>query len=140
MANHATANKHQKLKTSNKSEIAVLKIELEANIKGYSVSLPKDHSSRYDLILDDGKRLYRVQSKYLNRLSGRKKNCLELLIEDKSRHRKCYTNKEIDLLLIYIAKLDCVLGLYPTEFHNKKTLWFNLNNPKAPTYYKKFIW
>ena len=55
------------MNSANKSEIAVLKLELRANQKGYFVSLPKNQSSRYDLIIDDGKKLYRTQVKYLNR-------------------------------------------------------------------------
>lgn len=124
------------LKSSNKSEIAVLKVELQANNKGYHVSLPKNQASRYDLIIDDGEKLYRTQIKYVNRFKHGKKTCIELLIDKDN----LYTNTQIDLLLIYCPAVDSVLCFPPELFHNKKTIWINLVNPDAPTFYKKFLW
>lgn len=127
------------LDSSNKSEIAVLKVELAANLKGYHVCLPKNQASRYDLVIDDGYKLWRCQVKFLNRRAG--KNCLELKIEDKRyKNKKCYTDKEIDILLVYIPKLEQILCFHPKDFHNKRTIRVNLNNPKAPSFYKKFLW
>lgn len=127
------------ISTANKSEIAVLNVELEANKKGYSVSLPKNQAARYDLIIDDGIKLYKVQVKYLNRAAG--KNCVELKLEDKRyKNRKCYTSFEIDLMLVYIERIDKILAFGPKLFENKKTIRVNLVNPAAPTYYQKFLW
>jgi len=37
---------------------------------GYDVSSPLTESASYDLVVDDGKKLYRVQAKYSNSVSG----------------------------------------------------------------------
>lgn len=129
------------LKSSNKSEIAVLKVELRANEKGYHVSLPRNQSSAYDLIIDSNKQLLRAQIKYLNRQTTNKQG-LELLINNqpKNKKRKFYTKDEIDILLCFCPKINQILCFYPKDFHNKKTIWINLINKTAPTYYKKFLW
>jgi len=121
-----------------KGEMAQLLIEVECAKRNIIVSRPSV-AVRYDLILEFKNKLCRTQIKFLNRKHGN--NGLELRIEDKRhKNRKCYTNKEIDLLLIYVPKTNSILCLKSKDFHNKKTLHFNLTNPKSPRYYKKFLW
>lgn len=57
------------METSNwKGQLAVSKAQVRAIELGYYVSVPlMDY--RYDLVLDDGKKLWRVQVKYANRIS-----------------------------------------------------------------------
>jgi len=125
--------------TSNKGEIAVLSVELEANKRGCIISHPSNQHSRYDLIIDDGKRLLRTQVKYLNR-KGNRKNCLELIISGGTKKIKRYTSKEIDLLLIYVPQKNCILCLRPTQFNNKNTFFFHMENKNTPSYYENFLW
>jgi len=128
----------QTLDTMSKGEEAQLRIELFCAQKNIIVLKPT-LQLRFDLVLYINNKFYRSQVKFLNRLSG--KDHLELRIEDKRyKNKKCYTNKEIDLLLIYVPKIDSILCLKGKDFHNKKTLYFNLTNPKSPRYYKKFLW
>src|ERR1041384_5838146 len=122
------------LSNSNKSEIAVLKVELEANKKGYSVSLPRNGSSRYDLIVDSGTKLYRCQIKYLNRLANKGRS-LELVLSSPTNKIKPYSKEDVDLLLIYLPSKDCILCIKPERFHNRNTFIFNMINKSAPTYF-----
>lgn len=121
-----------------RGEIAQLQVELECSRRNLIVSRP-NLQVRYDLLIDDGEKISKVQIKYLNRKAGA--NCLELKIEDKRyKNKKVYTSDQIDLLLIYVPKIDKILCLKKEDFHNKKTIRINLNNPKAPTYFEKYLW
>lgn len=134
-----------KLSSANKSEVAVLHVELVANQKGYHVSLPRNQAARYDLIIDDNKRLYRAQVKYLNRYATNQRNkkqktSLELLLYNESSGGKAYSSQEIDLLLVYCPVVDKVLMFTPKHFHNKRTLYINIKTPTARSFYQNFIW
>lgn len=121
-----------------KGEMAQLLIEVECAKRNIIVSRPSV-AVRYDLLLDINNKIYRTQIKYLNRKAGN--NCLELKIEDKRyKNKKVYTDKEIDLMLIYCPRIDKILCLEQRDFHNKKTIRINLTNPKAPSYYQKYLW
>lgn len=102
-----------------KGEIARLKVELKAIEKGWIVSKPSE-LNRYDLILDDGKKLWRVQVKYsdceidgLIRTSFTK-NSFNTKEIKKSRK---YSKYEIDVIIIYSPKLDKLFWI--TDFDNK---------------------
>ena len=124
--------------TSSRGQIAVLKICLECARRNIVVCFPSVEGTRFDCIIDIDGKLLKTQIKYLNRLAG--KNCLELRIEDKRYNKKCYTEDEIDIILVYVPKIDTILCFHPNDFHNKKTIRINLNNEQAPTFYKKFLW
>lgn len=49
------------LSTAQKAEIAMAKVRMRAAERGIPVSVPTTDSVRYDLVIDDGGRLYRVQ-------------------------------------------------------------------------------
>ncbi len=132
------------LNSSNKSEIAVLKVELRANEKGYHVCLPKNQASRYDLVIDDGQKLYRTQVKYLNSFDSRgmgekSENTLRLKFTG-TQAGKAYDKKDIDLFLIYIPSKDQIVSIPLEKFHNKNSISININTPSAVCYYKNFIW
>jgi PD-(D/E)XK nuclease superfamily protein len=124
------------LKSASKAEIAKARCILRAYEKNFVVSLPTSDASRYDMIVQDGKKLIRVQIKYLNRLN----NYLEIKLHQPSQGRNAYTKEEIDLLLIYIPKKDVVLAYGPEIFHNRKRIFVSLNNSKSLYFYKKYIW
>lgn len=128
------------LLTKNKGQMAMLKVQFEAQQRGYAISIPTTEE-RYDCIIDTGTYLYRTQVKYLDRVGSGRPNCVEWAGGGKADNRmKPYQSTEIDLLLLYIPKVDSIVYISPKQFHNKKTFWFNLKNPQAPTFYKKFLW
>jgi hypothetical protein len=111
-------------------EVAIAKVVLRAYEKGIVVSKPL-LECRYDLILDDGKTLYRTQVKYAN--GGHHKNShgsISVGLKKCQGHGRrtipCYTAREIDLLLVYIAKIDRVLAFGPEIFEGRGAIQIRL--------------
>lgn len=127
-----------KLLSRSKAQIAVLKCQLIAAYKNYTSSAPLTDSMNYDLLIDTNNDILRAQVKFCNRYHG--KNNLELRLDNKSSNRAFYTKENIDILLVYIPKLDIVLAYGPEDFHKKSRIQINLNNPDSSKYYKKYIW
>jgi hypothetical protein len=104
-------------------QIALLKVEIRAMAKGLTVSKPTVEC-RYDLILDDGSRLYRAQVKYADgKPTSSSQGAVSVgLRKWRDRGRAvlpCYTADEIDLLLVYVPKIDKVLCFGPEVFDGR---------------------
>src|SRR5436190_717249 len=90
--------------TNRLGEFAVAKVLLRAIEKDVGVSKPVIEC-RYDLVLDDGLKLYRTQVKYAGGASP--KQCQGVVPVGLRKWRNgraaipCYTTAEIDLLLVY---------------------------------------
>lgn len=110
---------------SEKAEVANLKVMLRAIEKGASVSKPIVEGTRYDLIVDHLGKLYRAQVKYT--ASHQKNGVVAVRLHSgsygKTRFR-CYTAREIDVVLAYVPKLDAVLWIEPECFEGKTGLNF----------------
>jgi hypothetical protein len=126
------------LNTSFKGEIAQLKVMLRATEKNYMVSRPNT-DCHYDLVIDTGK-LTRVQIKYCNRKSHGRESQLELRLDNTESNRKYYDRKDIDIILVYVPKIEKILMFESKRFHRKKTIHINLANKNSKHYYEKFIW
>ncbi len=127
-----------KLSTRNRGQIAQLQVELRANYKGFSTSKPQTELD-YDLIIDTGKDLLKAQIKYCNRFNGNPDR-LELKLYNEQSNRPYYSDSNIDILLVYIPKINQVLAYNSKMFNKKKTLAINLLNKNSKFYYEKFIW
>lgn len=135
---------NKKIDTRTKGQIAQLIVELEATKRNYIVSLPTT-AVRYDAILDDGKKAYKAQIKYLTRKKGGRPNARSLCLYSRRRaynisKHKTYSRDEIDLLLVYLPEINEILCFTPKYFHGKRVIEINLVNPTTPSYYKNFIW
>lgn len=109
-----------------KGQYAVLMVEKRALEKGFLVSHPISSQCRYDLIIDDGNTLFRVQVKYGNvktKESGASKVCLR-------KNNKPYLTSEIDALAIYLPILDKICWVTGNDFHGKKALQIRLEPSK----------
>ena len=96
--------------THQKGEIAQLRVQLRAAEKGVILSKPLI-DSRYDFILDDGKKLERVQVKYANGRWPNSQGSIRINLkswEGRKLHRR-YGSDEVDALLVYIPQIDEVL-------------------------------
>lgn len=100
-----------------KGEIANLAVQKMATEKGWIVSKPTTEA-RYDLILDDGHDLHKVQIKYcdnkrkavyLTKYNGR---------HNYSKDRKKYTREEVDVIIVY-SPCDGLIWLKDDLFDNK---------------------
>ena len=108
------------MKSNDKGEIAQLKTELRALEKGYVVSRPLS-TARYDLIVDDGLRLFRVQVKYGDGKAPHTDNSVRVSLNytTRSKQEKTYTVDEVDAFAIYVPRLNEVLWFSSQELVGK---------------------
>jgi hypothetical protein len=119
--------------THQKGEIAQLKAQLRATEKGYIVSRPTVES-RYDLLVDDGQTIKKVQIKYADNYATDGSVILDLRKETRNNgKKKLYNASEIDLLLVYVPKIDKVVSLGPELFADKKSITLRFAPPKKQT-------
>lgn len=118
--------------TSNtKGDIAELKAQLRATELGYTISIP-NHHCRYDLVLDDGHKLWRVQVKYANGKPSNSDGSVVVKLEynDRTKHSYTYNALEIDALVVYLPKIDKLCWFPPNVYVGKKRLSIRVDKPK----------
>ncbi len=115
-----------RLRTNFLGEIACAKVELRALEKGFTV-FRSIVECRYDRIIDDGRKLWRTQIKYANqRCPSHVTGAFELgLRKWRGNGRKTlpsYTTDEIDLLLVFVPRIDQILWFGPEVFAGRSRL------------------
>ena len=128
--------------TSNwKGQLAVSKVETHAMELGLVPNRPL-LDCRYDVIIDDGKKLWRVQVKYANRTSLHATGSVIVNLAYETRGRRhvyTYQEAEVDALIVYIPKVDKLCWFPCSAFVGKKALSIRLdpprNNQKTKIYY-----
>jgi hypothetical protein len=117
---------YDRLATNLLGEYAIAKVLLRAIEKSVTVLRPVIEC-RYDLVLDDGLKLYRAQVKYAGRSPP--KHCRGVVPLGLRKWRNggrsvtlFYSATEIDLLLVYVRKIDKVLWLGPEVFDGRQNL------------------
>lgn len=131
-----------------KGAIAFSKAEIRALSKGYIVSKPSTDCCRYDMIIDDGVNLIKVQVKYAGgKASGSAGNTVANLRKEYKNGKKKdgYTKEEVDAIVVYIPQIDEVC-YFPIEMvEGKTTLTIRYekaknNRVKNVINAKDFIW
>src|SRR5260221_1887316 len=130
----------KKLSTSSRGIIAQLQVELRAHNKGYFTSKPQSDLLPYDLIIDTGNTLLKAQIKFCNRLSCGNKHRLELKLYNEQSNRPFYSKADIDVILVFVPKINNILIYNSKDFNRKKTISINLSNKNSQYYYEKYIW
>jgi hypothetical protein len=100
--------------------------------KGILVSKPVIEA-RYDLLLDCHGTFYRAQVKYADGTASKSANAVPLNLQKQCRGNgktKVYTRDEVDVILVYVPKIDKVLWIGPEIFHGKSTIQIRLSPPK----------
>lgn len=120
--------------TQQKGQYAQLKVELRAAELGYIVSKPTV-DARYDLVLDDGNQLHKVQIKYSNSKSPHGDDgvvVVELLrwAGDKRSEKRCYHSNEIDVVIAYLPIVDKLCWIPSDVFDGRPNLYLRLVPPK----------
>lgn len=112
-----------KITSNTKGQLAVSKAELRALELGCLPSRPL-FDSRYDMIIDTGKKLERIQVKYANGRSTNTSGSVVVKLEYIDRQKKTYTyqNDEVDALIVYIPRIDKLCYLPKKIFVGKKKL------------------
>jgi hypothetical protein len=114
-----------------KGQVASLKVQLRANELGYIISIPTVES-RYDLLIDDGSKIHRVQVKYCDRRRKDNNGSVQLDLRKQCRgwgKRKPYTRDEIDVIVAYIAYVDKCYWLPAEKFDGVKSITLRLDAP-----------
>lgn len=88
-------------------EIAEMEFALKAVKRNLCVLRPTSHFSKYDLLVDNGKRFIRIQVKSTSCESG-SKNCegYSVSVSHGNSKKVKYTKEEIDFYAIYIMPKD----------------------------------
>lgn len=127
-----------------KGYIAEQKVKLHAIEIGWNAAKP-EMEARYDLILDDQSRLYRVQVKFVDTWMG---NALHIDLRKECRNngiKKRYTQKEIDAVAVYCPRMDELLWIPAVIVDGKTTLNLRIHETKngqkrGVRYVRDFIW
>ena len=109
------------MSTAQKGEIAMLRALQRSVEKGWLASRPT-RDCRYDLVLDDGERLYRVQVKYAGRRAVHCQGAVSLDFTKGGKRERTYLDREIDAVLVYVAPADTVVWLKPEHFHGRRAI------------------
>ncbi len=143
-----------RLATNRLGEIAIAKVALRALEKGVTLFKPIVEC-RCDLVLDDGLKLYRTQVKYAGGSSPKQCQGVVPVRLRKWRIRKWrnggraiipyYTAAEIDLLLVYVRKIDRILWFGPEVFDGRPVLFIRIeptrnNQAKGCLMAADYIW
>lgn len=131
------------MESHRKGELAQLKVETIALQKGYIVSRPAS-VARYDLVIDDGDRLIRVQVKYGDGRSSNTDNAVVVSLNytDRKGTDNAYDSTDVDALAVYLPKLDKVLWFTPEQFCGKMKLQIRIAGGRRATgmWYEDYVW
>ena len=117
----AAQSQESNYSTAQKGELALLRVLQRALQKGWITCKPT-RDCRYDLVLDDGERLHRVQVKYAGR---RASNCVGAVSLDFTKggsRDRTYLDHEIDAVIAYVAPADRLVWLRREHFHGRRTI------------------
>lgn len=118
-----------------KGEVAQLRAELRAVEKGWIFSRTEAHA-RYDLVLDDGKRLYRVQVKYCDHESSHSTGSVSVGLTKLTGYNKrgsvarTYKKSEVDALIVYLPKTQKLCWFNVDVFDNRPSFSIRYAPPK----------
>ena len=87
---------------------------------GFGIATPWGDSLKYDMVIDTGRRLFRVQVKSAHKVSANKGGGYHL--RACAHNRKAYTTKDIDLLVGYVLPLDAWYLFPPRAFVKMKSM------------------
>ena len=98
--------------TAQKGELALLRALQRAVEKGWIASRPT-RDCRYDLVLDDSERLYRVQVKYAGRQPWDCRGVVSLDFTKGGKRNRTYLDREIDAVVVYVSPANVLVWLGP---------------------------
>ena len=115
-----------------KGQTAMLKVQLRAAELGVVAALPTTEA-RYDLLIDDGKKIHRAQVKYAGAVGCKVDGAVTLDLRKATRGNgnvRPYTKDEIDVVLVYVPQTDTVMWIGPELFDGKHSLSFRFEKAK----------
>lgn len=136
-----------KLTTNQKGVIAEMAVVKRAVEKGWVPSLTVE-GQRYDMILDDGNKTYRVQVKHADGKPQESEGSVVIhMTSSGGRYgtRRTYTENEIDALLVYMPSTDKVYWLSSEVFQGREGITLRLvetknNQRKGVNFAEDYEW
>lgn len=136
--------------TRHKGELAQLQVQVRVAEKGWFCSKPTMEGCRYDLIVDDGDKLHRVQVKYCDATQSRGSGCMAVGLRKRnggksSKESRLYTAKEVDAVVVYFPRLGKLAWLPRTLWENKAEVNLRIspslnNQKKGIRLLEDFVW
>ena len=107
-----------------KAETAMMKVGIRALQLGAFVSKPIFEGARYDYIIERNGKLYRAQVKYADGKHKKTVGAVQVNLRKQIKKNKNhpYTDSEIDVLVIYIPKIDKICWFGPEVFCGRQNL------------------
>ena len=106
-------------------ELAELLFTYKVARMGFRTLRPDGDTAAYDLVVDTGSRLLRVQVKSISSRYRRSYHVHPV----RGARKRPYRRGELDLLAVYIAPEDVWYLLPPATFIGRQTLWFARSSP-----------
>jgi hypothetical protein len=103
-----------------RGEIAEAMFLAKAATKGYGLATPWGDSLKYDMVVDTGGKLSRVQVKSAHRVSASKGGGYH--VRACSHNRRSYRAEDIDVLVAYVMPLDAWYIFPPKAFVRMKSM------------------
>lgn len=103
-----------------RGEWAELVFLQEARRRGFQVAKPIGDTAAYDVLLDNGRRIFRVQVKSASHVQDRG---YKVIAAAGSRSKRPYTARDIDFLAAYIVPLDLWYIFPARAFSPRLSLW-----------------
>jgi PD-(D/E)XK endonuclease len=97
-------------------------VSCNAHLEKRWVTSRPTRDCRYDLVLDDGERLYRVQVKYAGRQAWNCAGAVSLDFTKGGRRDRTYLDHEIDAVIAYVAPADMLVWLGREHFHGRRNV------------------
>ena len=103
------------------------------NEKGWICSIPYGNSGRYDLLVDSGDRIYKIQCKsaHRNKNGSYTVNTSNTALKSSGNVRKYYTKDQIDFIFTFIEDQAVFIPLEMIEKSQSKI--FRVKLPKSGT-------
>jgi hypothetical protein len=105
------------------SELSELSFQVKAVEKGLIVSRPISDNYKYDLIVDNGIDLQRIQVKSCSYMY--RKNAYKVSIGHGASNKKSYDKKMIDFYAVYLVDFSAWYIIPVEKIQGKKTLYLN---------------
>lgn len=129
------------MNSKSKGNLGEIKVASEFIKWGCTVSFPFGDNARYDLIIDDGNSLKRVQVKYADSKENGSWRCICVSSTNHTTNKNLHGyQNDVDIMAFYIAELDeCIMFNISeikdkTKIHVRDTL--PKNNQSNVTYIK----
>ena len=130
------------MNSKSKGNLGEIKVASEFIKWGCTVSFPFGDNARYDLIIDDGNNLKRVQVKYADSKSANGSwRCVCVSSTNHTTNKKLHDyQNDVDIIAFYIAELDKCIMFNISEVKDKLNIYVRntipSNNQSNVTYIK----